>query len=55
MLRGWCDIKYALYNWNAWGGDPNKVIPLTPFSKTSDRANYFKRRFAGFADFTKKF
>lgn len=30
MLRGWCDMKYALYNWDAWGGEPNKVVPLTP-------------------------
>lgn len=30
LLRGWCDMKYALYNWNAWGGDSNKVVPLTP-------------------------
>ena len=30
MLRGWCDMKYALYNWDSWGGEPNKVVPLTP-------------------------
>ena len=30
MLRGWCDIKYALYDWNACSGDPKKILPLTP-------------------------
>ena len=30
VLRGWCDMKYALYNWDSWGGEPNKVVPLTP-------------------------
>ena len=33
MLRGWSDIKYALYNWDALGGDANKVVPLTPMQK----------------------
>lgn len=29
MLRGWRDIKYSIYDWNAWGGDPKKILPLT--------------------------
>ena len=30
ILRGWKDIKYALLNLNTWGGDSNKILPLTP-------------------------
>lgn len=33
MLRGWCDIKYALYNRNALSGYPDKILPLTQFQK----------------------
>jgi len=32
-LRGRSDIKYALYNCDAWGGDSIKILPLTPFQK----------------------
>ena len=29
MLRGWRDMKQALYDWEEWGGFPRKALPLT--------------------------
>ena len=29
QLRGWRDRPYALYDWEAWGGEYKKILPLT--------------------------